>query len=151
MKKQYFTEEEALQTVIDLLENGFDGYYCDLHNAAFNDDYYIVYTSEAVEALDQYGTFDAIQEIVDFEKLDFGEVITDLSNPCSVANMLWYLKGYEALGSAEFTCILEEAAEDLELDYDLWNSEATEKVNAYIVNKLNQFIAEKLQKGLLQL
>ncbi|WP_368264118.1 hypothetical protein [Enterococcus innesii] len=144
MTEQYFTEKEALEQVIYALESWYIGDYCDLHGEVFGIGYYLVDTAEAIEALEQYGTFKAIQEIIDYEKWNFGEVMTDVSDPCKVAQRLWYLKGYEALGSAEFTCILEEAAEDLELDYDLWNGEATEKVNAYIVNKLNQFITEKI-------
>ena len=142
--KQYFTEKEALQAVIDTLENGFDGYYCDLHDAVFNSDFYIIGTYQAKKALEQYGTFDAIQEIIDYEKWNFGEVMTDLSNPEKVANMLWYIKSEEALHNAEFGCILDEAAEDLELYSDLWNSEATETVNNYIIRKIETYIAEKL-------
>lgn len=142
--KQYFTEKEALQAAIDTLENGFDGYYCDLHSEAFNTGYYLVYTAEALAALEQYGTFSAIQEIIDYEKWNFGEVMTDVSDPCKVANMLWYIKSEEALHNAEFGCILDEAAEDLELDADLWNSEATETVNNYIIRKIETYITEKL-------
>ncbi|WP_301389935.1 hypothetical protein [Enterococcus entomosocium] len=142
--KQYFTEKEALQAVIDTLENGIDGYYCDLHGEVFNSDFYIIGTHEAKQALEQYGTFDAIQEVIDYEKRNFGEVMTDISSPEKVANMLWNIKGEEALQNAEFGCILDEAAEDLELDADLWNAVATEKVNNYIIRKIETYIAEKL-------
>ncbi|WP_429969134.1 hypothetical protein [Enterococcus sp. AZ136] len=142
--KQYFTEKEALQAAIDTLENGFDGYYCDLHCDTFNNDYYIYGTYEAKKALEQYGTFDAIQEIVTYEENNFGKVLTDLSNPEKVASMLWYVIGNEAMSSVEFNCILDEAEEDLELYSDLWNSEATETVNNYIIRKIETYIAEKL-------
>ena len=38
---EYFTREEALETLRETL-NGYNSYYCDLHNHAFNEDYYII-------------------------------------------------------------------------------------------------------------
>lgn len=135
--KQYFTEKEAIEAVIEELENGFTDCYCDLHNTVFNTAYYIIGTNEATEALEQYGTFAAIKEVQQFETANFGEVTTVLESE-EIANMLHYIVGYTAMENAEFTCILEEAEEDLELD-DLWNSVATEKVNRYIATKLQTY------------
>lgn len=142
--KEYFTEKEAIEAIMEVLENEYSGYYADLHNEVFNTDYYIIGTNEAIKALNQYGGFTAIQEIIDYEEGNFGDVATEFGNPEAVANMLWYIKGYEALENAGFNCVLDEASEDLEIDADLWNSDATPEVNSYIVRKLQKFIDEKL-------
>lgn len=144
MTKQYFTEKEALQAVIETLESVYTGYYCDLHGEVFTSDAYIIGTYEAQKALEQYGTFNAIQEVIEYQDNNFGEVMTDISSPEKVANTLWYIKGEEALQNAEFGCILDEAEEDLETDADLWNAVATEKVNNYIIRKIETYITEKL-------
>ena len=52
---------EAIEAIIDALESGYSGYYCDLHNEVFNTDYYIVGTGLAKEALREYDVFDAIE------------------------------------------------------------------------------------------
>jgi hypothetical protein len=37
-KKDQEMREEARVAIIEALENGYDGYYCDLHNEVFNTD-----------------------------------------------------------------------------------------------------------------
>lgn len=90
---KYFTKKEALQDLQDTLAF-YDGYICDLHNETFNTDYYIIGTYEAEKALEQYGVFKAIHEIQEYEKDNFGEIYTDLSDPEKIANMLYYIIGY---------------------------------------------------------
>lgn len=109
IEKQYFTEVEAIKAIIEKLED-YWGYYSDLHHEVFNTDYYVVYDSEAIEALEKYGAFAALAKIQDYESFNFGKVITDLSEPCNVANMLWYIVGEEAICNApsEFSEIIEE-------------------------------------------
>lgn len=85
--------KELVDMVIETLENGFDGYYRDIHSEVFNSDYTYVYTQDAIEALEDYGTFTAIGEVVEYEKDNFGEVTTDLSDPTKVANMMVYILG----------------------------------------------------------
>ena len=46
-KKHEEMKEQAIVDIIETLENGFDGYYCDLHNEVFNTDYYIIGTDKA--------------------------------------------------------------------------------------------------------
>ena len=46
-KKHEEMKQEAIADIIEALENGFDGYYCDLHNEVFNTDYYVIGTYEA--------------------------------------------------------------------------------------------------------
>lgn len=92
----YFTKKEALEDIKEVLES-YNGHYCDLHNEVFNTNYYIVGTYEAEKALEQYGTFEAIRKIQEYEKDNFGEVLTDLSDPEKIANMLYYIIGNEAI------------------------------------------------------
>lgn len=94
---KYFTVKEALQDIKEVLENGYDSYMSDLHNEVFNTDYYIIGKYEAKQALNQYGVFEAIEEVQSYELDNFGEVITELSSPEKVANMLYFIKGYEAI------------------------------------------------------
>lgn len=110
--------QEARDHIIDELENGYEGYLCDFHNAAFNEDYYEVYTATAEEKLTRWGVFDAIEKVKDYEQDNFGVVNTDFSNPCKVINMLWYIIGEEELYKMFDDCA--------EFD-ELWNEETTQK------------------------
>ena len=94
--KKYFTKNEALEDIKEILES-YNGYYYDLHNDVFNTDYYIIGTYEAEKALEQYGVFNAIGKIEEYENDNFGEVLTDLSDPEKIANMLYYIIGNEAI------------------------------------------------------
>ena len=94
--KTYFTKNEALEDIKEVLKF-YSGYYSDLHNETFNTDYYIIGTYEAKKALEQYGTFEAIRKIQEYENDNFGEVLTDLSDPEKIANMLYYIIGNEAI------------------------------------------------------
>lgn len=73
----------------------------DLHNYLFNEDYFIIGTYRAKEFLNDYGTFDAIEKIREYEQDNFGEVNTDFSDPEKVANMLAYIVGEEKLNECE--------------------------------------------------
>ena len=95
--KKYFTHTEAIETLIEVIDTYAIDSYEDLHHYAFNEDYYIIGTHVAKNALDQYGVFDAIEKVQTYEQNNFGEVLTDLGNPEAVANMLWYIIGYETL------------------------------------------------------
>lgn len=124
--KKYFTIEEVKEDIAETLE-WYTGYYCDLHNEVFNTDYYIVGTATAVEALEQYGVFDAMKKIQEYEKEHFGEVLTDLSDPEKIANMLYYILGDEYMFyEGEFA----------ELLSDYWNEEASEEVNEQLIEAL---------------
>lgn len=98
MTEQKFTKLEALEDILETLKD-YSGYIEDLHHEVFNTDYYIIGYYEAEEALknSDYGVFGAIDKIQDYEKSNFGEVNTDLSNAEAVANMLYYIIGEETL------------------------------------------------------
>ena len=121
---------EAIADIIDTLEGGYDGYYCDLHNEVFNTDYYIIGTWQAKEALNEYDVFDAIEKVRDYELGNFGEVYTDVANPEALVNMLYYIIGEEVISEM---C-------DIEAFDDNWNAYADEETNAAIVSELNDWL-----------
>ena len=73
-----------------LIEDG------DLHNEIFNTDYYLTYTGECEEWLGDH-VFDVIRTVKDYEDDNFGEVTTDISDPCKLVNMYVYIVGEELI------------------------------------------------------
>lgn len=121
---------DAKAAIIEALTDGeYSGYYCDLHDKLFNTDYYYVYTSDAEKALNEIGVFKAIGVIVEYEEDIFGEVNTDFTNPCAVANMLYYIVGEEVMCDLFDGC---------ELWNEVWNDEATEERNKALVQWLKE-------------
>jgi hypothetical protein len=80
----YFTNEQVNRLIDD----------CELHHTLFNTDYYIIGTYKAKKWLGDKA-FDVIAYIQDYEKNNFGEICTDLSNPEHVVNMYVYIIGEE--------------------------------------------------------
>lgn len=119
-------KKEAIMDIIETLESGYDGYYCDLHNEVFNTDWYIIGTFSAKEALNEYGVFDAIEVVMDYEKDNFGEVTTDISNPEKLINMLYYVIGDEVISEMY----------EIEEFEDNWDEEASEENNKVIVEAM---------------
>ena len=99
--RNYFTEIEALETILEFLENDYDGYYEDLHNEIFNSDYYILGTYQAKQALNEYDVFASIEKVMRYEKDNFGEVSTEIHDPEKLANILWYIIGEEVLNNLD--------------------------------------------------
>ena len=97
LTKQYFTTTEALEDILDVLESGYDGSMEDLHNEVFNTGYYIIGTYQAKQALTEYGVFEAIDKVQEYEDNTFGERYTDVSDPEKLANMLYYIIGEEVI------------------------------------------------------
>ena len=121
---------DAKAAIIEALTDGeYNGYYCDLYNELFNTDYHYIYTSDAKKALNEIGVFDAIGVIIEYEKDNFGEVNTDFTNPCDVANMLYYIVGEEVLCDLFDGC---------ELWNEVWNDEATEETNKALIQWLKE-------------
>lgn len=119
---------EAVEAIIEALEGGYSGCYCELHNEVFNTDYYIIGTHAAKEALREYDVFDAIELVQTYEKEQFGEIYTDLSDPEKLINMVYYIIGDEVIGEmyeiAEFN--------------DNWNNVADEETNAKILEAMRE-------------
>lgn len=129
-KKHEAMKEEAIAAIIETLEGGYDGYYCDLHNEVFNTDYYIIGTHRAKEALREYDVFEAIELVQTYEKEQFGEVYTDLSNPEKLINMVYYIIGDEVIGDMY----------EIEAFEDNWNNVADDETNEAIVEEMKKML-----------
>ena len=103
LTKQYFTNTEALEDILDVLESGYTGYMEDLHHEVFNTGYYIIGTYQAKQALTEYGVFEAIDTVQEYEDNAFGERYTDVSDPEKLANMLYYIFGEMVIHDLELT------------------------------------------------
>ena len=90
---------KVIGQLIDTLDRfvGCEIYLADLHFYAFNEDYSFSYTSDAKEFLDEFGVWDAINKVQEYEDDMFGEVVTELGDPFKVANMLMYILGEELI------------------------------------------------------
>jgi len=128
-KKEEAMRKEARAAIIEALQDGYSGYYCDLHNEVFNTDYYIIGTYQAKEALKEYDVFEAIEKVQTYEKDNFGEIYTDLSDPEKLINMLYYIIGEE---------VLFEMMDDIEALSENWNNQADEETNAEILKAIKK-------------
>ena len=70
----------------------------ELHNEIFNTDYYIIGRYEAQKWLGDQ-VFDIIDIIQEYEKDNFGEVTTDITEPEKVVNMYVYIVGEELINT----------------------------------------------------
>lgn len=125
-------KQEAIEAIIEALEDGYSGYYCDLHNEVFNTDYYIIGTYEAKEALREYDVFDAIELVQTYEKEQFGEIYTDLSNPEKLINMVYYIVGDEVIYEMY----------KIEAFNDNWNNIADDETNAIIIKAMKEMFKD---------
>jgi len=121
--------EEAREAIIETLKNGYSGYYSDLHHEVFNTKYYIIGRYEAEKALEEYGIWDAIGKVQEYEMDNFGEIYTDLSDPEKLVNMLYYIVGEE---------VLHEMMDGIEAWEENWNNQADEETNAEILKALGE-------------
>ena len=101
---KYSLLEEIAEDTVSKLQDGIgdNSYGCDLHHELWNTDYYIIGTYKAERFIKQHmSVFDAIHEVQEYEKDNFGETNTDVSSPEKVVNMLAYIYGYEVLESSK--------------------------------------------------
>ena len=127
-QKDLEMREEARTAIVETLQDGYSGYYCDLHNEVFNTDYYIIGTYQAKEALKEYDVFDALEKVQQYEKDNYGEIYTDLSNPEKLVNMLYCIIGEE---------VLFDMMDGVKAWEDNWNNQATDETNAAILADLD--------------
>ena len=126
---------EAKWAIIDKLEEGYEGYLCDLHNEVFNMEMYTNNRDEAIKILDSLGAYSVIEEITRYEQDNFGEVNTHrLASPCDVLSMFWYIVGEEALA---------ELAEDVPEFDELWNEELTEDECLVLIDRFKKKMEEE--------
>lgn len=121
---------EAKLAIIEKLEEGYEGYLCDLHNEVFNMEMYEPYTDRAVKILDELGGYSVVAEVIKYEEDNFGQTSADkYRNPCWVLSMFWYIVGEEVLCDLFDGC---------ELWNEVWNDEATEETNEALVQWLKE-------------
>ena len=92
--------EEIKETILITLKEINDEFIntSELHNRAFNEDYFLVGYYNCEEWLkNNIGIFNAISMIKNYESVLYGEVSTDLTNSESVLNMLAYILGGELI------------------------------------------------------
>lgn len=126
-KKEKEMREQAREEIVEALQDGYTGYYSDLHSEVFNTSYYIIGTYQAKEALREYDVFEAIEKVQTYEKDNFGEIYTDLSDPEKLVNVLYYIIGEE---------VLYEMMDSIEAWDENWNNRADEDTNAAILAEL---------------
>ena len=125
---------EAKWAIIEKLEEGYDGYLCDLHNEVFNMEMYTNNRDEAIEILDSLGAYSVIEEITRYEQDNFGEVNTHrLASPCDVLTMFYYILGEEALA---------ELGEDVPEFDELWDEELTEEECLVLIDRFTKKMEE---------
>ena len=126
---------EAKRAIIEKLEEGYDGYLCDLHNEVFNMEMYTNNKDEAIKILDSLGTYSVIEEITRYEQDNFGEVNTHrLASPCDVLTMFYYILGEEALA---------ELGEDVPEFEEFWNEELTEEECLVLIDRFTKKMEEE--------
>lgn len=126
---------QAKWAIIDKLEEGYDGYLCDLHNEVFNTEMYETNTAKATRILDGLGSYSVVAETVKYEQGIFGQTsVEKYSDPCLVLSMLWYMVGQEALA---------ELAEDVPEFDELWNEELTEEECLVLIDRFNKKMEEE--------
>ena len=119
--------EDVKGKLIDALSDGYlvGKEVSEIHNEVFNMDYFVIGCYQAEQYLVQHeGVFNAITEVQEYEKDNFGETFTDVSSSEKVCNMLAYIKGEELLNS-------------LDTIQEYWNDEITEKIKSLILEELN--------------
>jgi hypothetical protein len=70
--------------------------YFEIHNKIFNEQYFVVGWYAAKEWMGEV-CFDVISEIQDYERINFGEIYTDFSDPEQIANKYAYIVGAEII------------------------------------------------------
>lgn len=95
---EYYKQDEILKYIEDNAGDYISDVedINDLHHYLFNQDYYEIYTYKAIEWLSDQ-VFECIGVVVDYETSNFGQVSTDLTNPCDIVNMYVYIVGEELL------------------------------------------------------
>ena len=121
--------------IIEKLEEGYEGYLCDLHNEVFNTEMYETNTAKATRILDGLGSYSVVAETVKYEQGIFGQTsVEKYSDPCLVLSMLWYMVGQEALA---------ELGEDVPEFEEFWNEELTEEECLVLIDRFKEKMEEE--------
>ena len=130
--EKYFTRYEILEDIKEYLQHDTDIYTDDLLHEVFNTDFYITGSSESKEALNQFGVYKAFEIVEDYERSNYGELYTRLSDPHAVANMLYYIKADEIFYNEIYPII-----EKFNSEQDYFNKECVIEILKYIESEMN--------------
>lgn len=114
MSKIFDTVQSAL---VDSITSLYRPYACDLHHALYNEPQHFIYYANAKEATAELDIWECIGAVQKYEKDQFGEVYTPLSDACRVANMVVYIMGYE---------LMQAIYGDTEYFGDKWNEQLSD-------------------------
>lgn len=122
-------KEEVLDEILDRVEDYEGSDFDTFENEVFNDEERNMYYNEAKDELEKFvsdedldgyettdGVFGAIELIKEYESTEFGEVNTDFSNPCDIANMIDFIRGGNVFGE-----VMEKAGLDMDDDISAEN------------------------------
>ena len=130
--EKYFTRYEILEDIEEYLQYDTDIYTDDLLHEVFNTDFYITGYSESKEALNQFGVYEALGIVEDYERSNYGELYTRLSDPQAVANMLYYIKADEIFYDEIYPII-----EQFNSEQNYFNKKCITEILKYIEDELN--------------
>ena len=126
---------QAKWAIIEKLEEGYDGYLCNLHNEVFNMEMYTNDAAKATRILDGLGGYSVVAEVIKYEEDNFGQTSADkYDNPCWVLSMLWYITGEEALA---------ELGEDVPEFEEFWDEELTEEECLVLIDRFTKKMEEE--------
>lgn len=93
---------QAIDKLKELQHNEIYG--CDLHSKLFNEDYFAIgyYNAEQILIKSEYGIFEAVEKVVEYEKSNFGETTTKINSE-AICNMLAYIVGEELLAETSLS------------------------------------------------
>lgn len=130
MKTEKYKElyNEAIDSVISALEDGYAYKYEDLHDTVFRWTYGINNPRKAQAILDELDMeSEVIWEIESYGEIDLDEL--DMDDPCDVYNAFW-----EALGDRVTTDLSE-----IDLFFDSLFKNADEETNRLLIEKIKEF------------
>ena len=130
--KKYFTRYEVLEDIQDYLEYDTNIYTDDLLHEVFNTDFYITGSSESKKALEEFGVYEAFGIVEDYERSNYGEIYTSMSDPQAVAHMLYYIKADEIFYDEIYPII-----EEFNSEQDYFNKECIIEILKYIESEMN--------------
>ena len=118
---------EALENIKECLQDGYNGTYSELHNEVFNTDYYVIGTALARDILNEFDVFYAIGIVMEYEKEEFGEILTEMNDPEKLLNMLFYVIGDKVML-------------DIESISDHRDEKANDATNEIIIAEINTML-----------
>jgi hypothetical protein len=94
--------QEGIQDIINGMSENDSFDLSELHHRLFNEDYFIIgsYKAEQWIRENNLNAWDVIEEVKDYEELNFGSMTTEI-NAEAMVNMFAYIQGEALLNSLE--------------------------------------------------